>query len=69
MEGVEGKFFPRGFGQSPWFFYLILGMNLQPLRKSAKVKISFLLLGKRNGSSGYFFAFDFGNLAQARFLL
>ena len=48
---------------------LILGMDLQPLRKNAKVKIPFLLLEKRTAASGDFFAFDFRKLAQARFLL
>jgi hypothetical protein len=41
-------------------FALDLEMNLQPLRKCAKVKISFLLLEKRTAAGGDFFAFDLG---------
>lgn len=35
-------------------------MNLQPLRKSAKVKNSFMLWGKATAASGDFFVFDLG---------
>ena len=59
-RGSRGNFFPRGFGQSPWFFLLILGDKFEPLRKSAMVKCHLLLREKATAAGGDFFAFDLG---------